>query len=111
MVGNNVEDLVSAAAQTTGTPLFVIEDLPGNYWPNPQQALNGLFTESDSLAEVYRTRGIPINLMHCVNNVRYVGLKQVDKVSLRDQPWGALGRPARRQEFLSGVRMTTANTK
>ncbi|MBC8279206.1 MAG: hypothetical protein H8E48_00325, partial [Chloroflexi bacterium] len=49
-----------------------------------------LFAESDSLAEVYRTKGIPANLIHYVNNVRYAHLKNVDKTALRDQTRGAL---------------------
>ena len=40
--GTNVEDLVSIAAQNTDTPLFVVEDFPGNYWPKPGRALRGL---------------------------------------------------------------------
>jgi len=36
VAGGNSEDLVSTAVFTTKTPLFVIEDLPGNYWPRPQ---------------------------------------------------------------------------
>ena len=70
VIGLNIEDEVSAVAKTVGIPLFVVEDFPGNYWPQPGHALSGLFTETEPQAGVYRPRGVPSDLIHNVNNPR-----------------------------------------
>ena len=50
-----------------------------------------MFAEGDSLDEIYRTDGIPANLIHHVNNVRYAGLKQVNTLTLKGETLRALG--------------------
>ena len=89
--GTNVEDLVSIAAQNSGTPLFVVEDFPGNYLPKRGRALNGLFTEAGPGQDIHRSRGVDPSLIHILSNPRYAALRDINKEKLREETRGSLG--------------------
>ena len=110
--GTNVEDLVSIAAQNTDTPLFVVEDFPGNYWPKPGRALNGLFTEAGPGQDIHRSRGVDPSLIHNLSNPRYAALGDIKKekhpggdpklIRAEERNRHAMGRSTRRRQLLSG---------
>ena len=75
----NVEKISSEAARDMGIPVFVVEDFPGNYWPNGDERLDGLFVEDDSLVDLHRSRGIDPDVIYCMGNPRYNALRNLDK--------------------------------
>lgn len=87
----NVEKLVSAAAHMAGVPVFVIEDFPGNYWPQPGERLDGLFVEDDSVAALYESRGVDPQIVYPTGNPRYSELATLDKDALKSKTRMALG--------------------
>lgn len=83
VVETNVEAMASAAAQRLGIAVFVVEDFPGNHWPNPQERLDGLFIEDTSLAELHRSRGVDPEVIHATGNPRYDDLAKIDHSAKR----------------------------
>ncbi|MFQ6030901.1 MAG: CDP-glycerol glycerophosphotransferase family protein [Dehalococcoidia bacterium] len=87
----NVEVLVAAAAKQVGVPVFVIEDFPGNYWPTPEERLDGLFIEDHSLVALHQSRGVDPSAIHTVPNPRYAALAQTNVLACRKATRRELG--------------------
>jgi UDP-N-acetylglucosamine:LPS N-acetylglucosamine transferase len=87
----NPEDLASVAASNLGLPVFVVEDFPGNYWFKPNQRLDGLFVEGDSLTTLHQSRGIEPKAIHNTGNPRYDALLHLDTDLIRHTARQALG--------------------
>ena len=87
----NVEELSWIAAGKVGIPVFVIEDFPGNYWPKPDERIDGLFVEDDSMIELYRSRGVDSQIIYASGNLRYNALVGLDRMSRRSETRRALG--------------------
>ena len=79
----NVEALVSAAAQRLAIPTFVVEDYPGNYRPNAQERLDGLFVEDASIVDLHRSRGVDPDVIQVTGNPRYGELAKTDRMAKR----------------------------
>ena len=75
----NVEELISVAAKTIGTPVFVVEDFPGNYRPQPDERLDGLFVEDESMVELHKSRGVDPSVIYTTGNPRYNVLTRLDR--------------------------------
>ncbi len=93
--GPNAEEVVSAAAGRIGTPVFVVEDFPGNYWPGAGASLAGLFVEHESLVDLYRDRGVDPRVVQVTGCPRYAPLAHVDRDAKRAATRKALGLQAR----------------
>ncbi len=87
----NVEELSSIAAGKADIPVFVIEDFPGNYWPKPDERIDGLFVEDDSMNELYRSRGVDSQIIYASGNLRYNALVGLDRMSRRAETRKSLG--------------------
>ena len=87
----NVEDWASAAAKTVGTPVFVVEDFPGNFQPNERHRLDALFVEDPSLCQLHQSRGVDPNVIFSTGNPRYSQLAQMDRASSRRRTRSQLG--------------------
>ena len=86
----NVETKASLAAAEAGIPVFVIEDFPGNYWPQCSEKLDGLFVEDDSIIELHCNRGVDPSVVHNSGNPRYDTLANHDRHELAAQVRGQL---------------------
>jgi hypothetical protein len=87
----NVETLAAAAARDAGIPVFVVEDFPGNYWPQPADRLDGLFVEDESLVSLHSSHGVSPNIIYVTGNPRYNAFICIDRESRRAETRKALG--------------------
>jgi hypothetical protein len=90
VMGYNVEELASVAAERAGIRVFVVEDFPGNYWPKPAERLDSLFIEDDSLVGLHRSRGVDPGVIRTTGNPRYGALAHLDRGELRRKARQAL---------------------
>ena len=89
--GVNAEELASTAATNCDTPVFVVEDFPGNYWPRPGHRLDSLFVEDNSLVGLHCSRGTDPGVIYNTGNPRYSWLMSVDRDGQRLKARKALG--------------------
>lgn len=116
VLANNIEAYCSVSASNTGVPLFIVDDFPGNYWPNKNERLDKIFIEHESLVSLYETRGISPNKIRSLGNPRYQSLGDIDIISKRQQirrilnltdesAWLWAGAPDAENSFLSLQRL------
>lgn len=79
----NVEQMAAVAAGRAGIPVFVVEDFPGNYLPSPDERLDGLFVEDESVAALHRARSVDPKAIFITGNPRYTSLATVNRESTR----------------------------
>lgn len=91
LLEDNVEVRACQVAARNGLPVFVIEDFPGNYRPCPHGRLDALFIEDGSLTDLYSSRGVAPEHLHCTGNPRYDHLRIVDREKERAKMRAALG--------------------
>jgi hypothetical protein len=91
VAGNNPEALFARAAASAAIPVFAVEDFPGNFWPQPEERLDGLFVEDEVTRGLHVARGVGVDRVHPTGNPRYDALADVDRGERRKQTRDKLG--------------------
>jgi hypothetical protein len=89
--GATVEVAPSEAAATTGTPVAVVEDFPGNFHRAPGGRVDALCVETDDTADLHARRGTLPARVHVTGNPRYDALRAVDAPARRAATRSSLG--------------------
>lgn len=89
--GENLEDVLSAAAVAQGLPVIAVEDFPGNFGSPNAGSVDALCVEAETMVAIHAARGVPEARIHVTGNPRYDALRQVDAKTRRGLTRGALG--------------------
>ena len=89
--GENLEDVLAAAATTLDLPVTVVEDYPGNFRGHLEGTDDALCVEMEAVAALHAARGVPPGQIHVTGNPRYDALRHVDVATRRAAVRARLG--------------------